>query len=227
MKIIVGRGRSIATQRMDISDATVSREHCWLTDNGDGSFTLENNSPQGTFVNGQQVIRTRVTLDTNIRLGPQVTVMVRDLVPLPASSNPILNSASFVSSKTVSIKPLELVWNAYDRKKLEIQEEAAQKANQQRIQGIFSMLGMALGLLPIPVFFRIMCVLMALGLAIYFFLMGKNSASVQRQLHDLDQEFAKKYRCPSCGYPFGNVPYTKIRFMKQCPSCNCKYSDVD
>ena len=65
MTIIVGRGRSKATQRIEITDPTVSREHCWLTDNGDGTWTLQNKSAQGTFVDGKQVLKTKVTKDRN------------------------------------------------------------------------------------------------------------------------------------------------------------------
>lgn len=83
MEIIVGRK---GTQRALITDITVSREHCKLTSNGDGTYILENISTNGTFVNGTSVIRTVVTPETTLRLGTNFTITVRDLLPLPAST---------------------------------------------------------------------------------------------------------------------------------------------
>lgn len=231
MTIIVGRGRSKATQRIEINDPTVSREHCWLTDNGDGTYTLQNKSQQGTFVNGRQVLKTIVRPETMITLG-SFKVKVADLLPSPAqtptpASNPVPKPAPKPEPPTFSLRPMEAVWNSYDRKRLDIQEESAKRANQQRVQGIISMLGMALGLLPIPVVFRAICVLASLFLGIYFFMQGQSTTSVQRQLHDLDEEYASKYKCPNpaCGRPLGNMAYRNVRYQKQCPACSCKYSD--
>lgn len=231
MTIIVGRGRSKATQRIEINDPTVSREHCWLTDNGDGTYTLLNKSQQGTFVDGRQVLKTIVTPETYIKLSETTTLKVADLLPvkqsapLPCTDKP--SKSSKQETPTFSLRPLEAIWNIYDQKRLEIQEESVKRANQQRIQGIVSMMGMALGLLPIPVIFRAICVLVALLLGIYFFMQGQSSSSVQRQLHDLDEEYATKYKCPNpaCGRPLGNMAYRNVRFQKQCPACNCRYSD--
>lgn len=231
MTIIVGRGRSKATQRIEINDPTVSREHCWLTDNGDGTYTLQNKSQQGTFVDGRQVLKTIVRPETVITLG-SFKVKVADLLPSPAqtptpASNPVPKPAPKPEPPTFSLRPMEAVWNSYDRKRLDIQEESAKRANQQRVQGIISMLGMALGLLPIPVVFRAICVLASLFLGIYFFMQGQSTTSVQRQLHDLDEEYASKYKCPNpaCGRPLGNMAYRNVRYQKQCPACSCKYSD--
>ena len=60
MEIIVGRK---GQQQAVITDLTVSREHCKLTDNGDGTYTVENLSANGTFVDGKNIIRTVVTAE--------------------------------------------------------------------------------------------------------------------------------------------------------------------
>ena len=49
MEIIIGRK---GQQQITITDLSVSREHCKLTSNPDGTYTLENLSANGTFVNG-------------------------------------------------------------------------------------------------------------------------------------------------------------------------------
>ena len=83
MEIIIGRK---GTQRTPITDTTVSREHCKLTINADGTYTLENLSINGTFVNGNSIIRTVVTPDTILRLGANFSIAVRDLLPLQSAN---------------------------------------------------------------------------------------------------------------------------------------------
>ena len=78
MEIIVGRK---GTQRTPISDLTVSREHCKITIQANGSLILENLSSFGTFINGVSVIKTTVTPEDIIQLGPQFSIKVKDLLP--------------------------------------------------------------------------------------------------------------------------------------------------
>ncbi len=67
MEIILGRD---GTQKTPITDQTVSRKHCKLTVNDDGTYTLENLSASGTKVDGQSIIRTTVNPNSRIQLGP-------------------------------------------------------------------------------------------------------------------------------------------------------------
>ena len=53
MEIIVGRK---GTQRTSITDVSVSREHCKLSLNVNGTYTLENLSINGTFVDDVNVV---------------------------------------------------------------------------------------------------------------------------------------------------------------------------
>ena len=84
MEIIVGRK---GTQRTPITDTTVSRQHCKILVNADGTYTIENISASGTYVNGNSIIRTAVTPDTMLRLGPSFSIAVRDLLPLQEQKN--------------------------------------------------------------------------------------------------------------------------------------------
>lgn len=128
---------------------------------------------------------------------------------------------------TFSLKPMKAVWNEYDSKRMEIMNNAAKFANRQRLQGIFSMLGMCIGFIQgIDQTLRMVLVFAALCVGVYFFIRGSIGISVQQQLHDLDEEYAKKYRCPNpdCGRPFGAIPYRNIEYNKQCLACGCKYT---
>ena len=89
------------------------------------------------------------------------------------------------------------------------------------------MLGMCIGFIQgIDQTLRMVLVFAALCVGVYFFIRGSIGISVQQQLHDLDDEYAKKYKCPNpdCGRPFGTIPYRNIEYNKQCLACGCKYT---
>ena len=204
---------------------SVSRQHCKLTVNG-SNITIENIKAQNiTFVDGNQIFSKSISATSKVQLGEE-----RFLIPLQqilqlATGAPVGQQQPDVP--TYSLKPLKSVWEEYDDRKMEIQNNAAKSANRQRLQGILSMLGMCIGFIPgIDQTIRIVIVVAALAIAIYFFVKGSMNATVQQQLHDLDEEFAKKYKCPNpkCGRPFGAIPYRNIEYNKQCLACGCKYT---
>jgi cell division protein FtsL len=204
---------------------SVSRQHCKLTVNG-SNITIENIKAQNiTFVDGNQIFSKSISATSKVQLGEE-----RFLIPLQqilqlATGAPVGQQQPNVP--TYSLNPLKSVWEEYDDRKMEIQNNAAKSANRQRLQGILSMLGMCIGFIPgIDQTIRIVIVVAALAIAIYFFVKGSMNATVQQQLHDLDEEFAKKYKCPNpkCGRPFGVIPYRNIEYNKQCLACGCKYT---
>ena len=224
MTIIVGRGRSKATQRIEISDPTVSREHCHLTDNGDGTYTLQNVSPQGTIVDGKQVVKTTVTPSTRITLSPTTTVSVADLLPLPKQQpKPEL--------KTYDISHLEEVWNTYHNTNLNIQIRQ-RNINLLRSaspmftigSGAIATLAKTMGWGDAIFGVTIVFTVVGLGLMVYSFLKGLNDNSIlekekaaERLMHD--------YVCPNpdCHHYMGNQPYKVIRQHKKCPWCKSQF----
>lgn len=235
MEIIIGReegarrlhcvagGREFNIGAAGSVPLSVSRQHCKLTVNG-SDITIENIKVQNiTFVDGNQIVSKTISATSKVQLGEE-----RFLIPLQQ----ILQLATggkmgAPEVPTFSLKPLKSVWEEYDRRKMEIQNNAAKSANKQRLQGILSMLGMCVGFIPgIDQTVRIVIIVAALAIAVYFFIKGSMNESVQQQLHDLDEEFAKKYKCPNpkCGKPFGAVPYRNIEYNKQCFACGCKYT---
>lgn len=239
MEIIIGReegarrlhciadGREFNVGQAGCVPTTVSRKHCRLTVTGE-SITIENLREQNiTYVDGNQIFSKVISANSRVQLGSEhYNVPLQQVIQLATGKSSLAGSSAGKTQEQVfSLRPLKNVWDEYDRRKLDIQERAAKKANQQRIQGIVSMCGMALGLLPIDPEYRIICVIAALLLGIYFFIQGNNSDSVQRQLHDLDEEYARKYKCPNpaCGKPFGSIPYRQIEYNRQCLACGCKY----
>lgn len=233
--IIVGRGRSKATQRMEISDPTVSREHCWLTDNGDGTYTLENKSPQGTFVDGRQIVKTRVTACTSIRLSPTTTVTVRDLIPLlqaPVARQRMLSSTqSQVPEYSISF--LKKVWDDYHEGQLDIQREQKSINLMRSASPLFTMgsgavatLSRTLGWGNAVFTLTIILTLIGLALMVYSFLKGVNDHSIEKK-EALNETFQDRYVCPNpkCHHFLGNKPYSLLRQDRSCPWCKCKFTE--
>ena len=237
MEIIIGReegarrlhcvagGREFNIGAAGSVPLSVSRQHCKLTVNGN-NITIENLKAQNiTFVDGNQIFCKSISATSKVQLGAE-----RFLIPLQqilqlATGAP--GGAQQPEIPTFSLKPLKTVWQEYDDRRMEIQNNAAKSANKQRLQGILSMLGMCIGFIPgIDQTIRIVIIVAALAIAVYFFVKGSMDATVQQQLHDLDEEFSRKYKCPNpkCGKPFGAIPYRNIEYNKQCFACGCKYT---
>lgn len=201
---------------------SVSRQHCKLKVNG-SNITIENIKAQNiTFVDGNQVFSKSISATSCVQLGKE-----RYQIPLQQILQLTIGTPDGQPIPTFSLKPLKNVWQEYDDRRMEIQNKAAKSANKQRLQGILSMLGMCIGFIPgIDQTIRIVIIVAALAIAIYFFVKGSMNATVQQQLHDLDEEYAKKYKCPNpkCGKPFGSIPYRNIEYNKQCLACGCKYT---
>lgn len=219
MEIIVGKK---GTQKLPITDPMVSRNHCKLTEQPDGAFLLEDlGSANGTFVNGSSVIRTCVTRDTIIQLGPNLKVRVADLVgdqipqfPQPPKPEPV---------PEFSVKPLQYIWDEYQNELDEIRAKQKSINTWRMTTPLFTMasgvLTAATGGNPIG------WILMIIGLCItvYAFVKTSNDDSDERRKIALDK-FQTHYICPNpkCGHTHAQSPKILLQ-NKTCPFCKCKY----
>ena len=239
MEIIIGReegarrlhcivgGREFNIGQAGMVPLSVSRRHCKLIVNGT-NIHIENIKAQNvTFVDGNQIISKGITPSSSVQLGEEKFLVPLQQILQLAGCSMGNGMASQKEMPTFSLKPMKAVWNEYDSKRMEIMNNAAKFANRQRLQGIFSMLGMCIGFIQgIDQTLRMVLVFAALCVGVYFFIRGSIGISVQQQLHNLDDEYAKKYKCPNpnCGRPFGAIPYRNIEYNKQCLACGCKYT---
>lgn len=232
MEIIIGReigvrrlhcivdGREFNIGSSGSVPLSVSRKHCKLTVFG-SLITIENiNAQNVTFVDGNQVLRKGISSTSKVQLGEEhYTIPLQQILSLA--------TASTQQAQTYSLCPLKTIWDEYDQRKMEILEKAAKNANRQRLQGIFSLLGGCISFIPgVNMYIRAAIVVAALATAFYFFIKGNTDNIVQKQIHDLDVNFAEKYKCPNpqCGRPFGAIPYRQIEFTPRCIACGCLYT---
>ena len=232
MDVIVGRGRDFATQKTEITEGTVSRKHCTLTDNGDGTFTLKDESSLGTFVDDVQVIKRIVTPDTILRLGPTYTVKVADLFPLytpkEKDEERKLIGENPEPCDGYSVKGLEDVWNHYHETKLELQRRQHRMGLLIRIPMLFTaMSGILTAILPNE--YRIYtCILTGISalLMIYGFFQQKDFV-LAIEMDKLERWLQDNYVCPNpnCRCFLGNQPYHLLRMNKKCRYCGSKLND--
>ena len=207
---------------------SVSRTHSSLSvefsDDGKRTVTqmkIKNLKPQNiTYVDGQEVESKSIKETSVVQLGYERYSM--NLQEVIDGMRKIMGPVT----ESFSISHLEKIWNEYDEEKLKITDGAAKLANKQRLQGLLSMSAMFIGFIPgIDTIVRGIIVAAALAVGVYLFIKGSSDSTIQRKLHDLDEDFRKKYVCPNpnCNHFIGNIPYDVLKQNDGCPYCKCKY----
>ena len=212
MEIIVGRQ---GNQKVPITDATVSRQHCKLTEMADGTFMLENLSKNGTSVNGQSIIRTHVTRDTVLQLSPTFSIKVADLVGAQPSAH---------EPSRYSIAPLQRAWDKYQNTLEEIRRKQKSIQNLRMIAPIFTMASGALSF-AIPGA-GIPLLVIGIGLTIYAFIKSNNDASDELR-KQASEKFQEEYLCPNpkCQHTLPLQSPKLLLHNKSCPYCGCKFAE--
>lgn len=233
MEIIIGRQ---GTQKTPITDPTVSRKHCKVTDNGDGTYTIENLSPSGTKVDGVDILRTTAKPNCRIQLGQSFSATLVELIGIPhAKINSNVESARINHSdqspspksqpgvKTFNISHLRGIWEDYNNTNLEM-AESQRKTNLVRTGlGIFTMCAM-----PTIFFFGpVGYILTGIGVLgnIYSFVGMRNAETAEERQRRQDA-FDDAWVCPNpdCGHSLLAKNYKLlVRNHQSCPYCKCKY----
>ena len=205
---------------------TVSRQHCKLTVEDDGSYTLVNLKPENkTYVNGLAVASKRIDPKKDrVELGPD-----RYVLAVPVILKVLLGGKGDV--KEYPITHLEKVWDEYHDTKLDMQIKERKAGAIRSVTGVFSMAAVACGFIPgIAELTALRILLYAIGLllAIYFFVKLYRSSSEQPRILDaLDKKFRSNYVCPNpeCRQFMGYQPYDELKKKPFCPSCKCKFTE--
>lgn len=242
MKIVVGReegthrlhvtigGSDFNLGAADSVPQSVSRQHCQLTIEADGTMTLHNLKDRNvTYVDGLAIIQKQVTPISRIELGSErYRLDLQQILSVAKAGRSTSDSDSPKQTPPIySLRPLKSLWDEYDKQRLQMQVDEQKRANWQRFQGILSMLGMLCFFIESLQWFRFVLVVIAVLFAAYFFIRGRNTQnSLIVKLHNLENQFRDKYLCPNptCHRTFGTLPYSSIEYTKSCPACGCKYT---
>lgn len=224
MEIIIGRQ---GTQKTPINDPSVSRRHCKVTDNGDGTYTVENLSASGTKVDGVEIVRAAAKPDSRIQLGQSYSAVLKDLIAGPAPRQQAQQKTpqpqQSQEPKTFKISHLRRVWEDFNQTNLEM-ADAQRKTNLIRTGlGVFTMCAM-----PTIFFFGpVGYVLTGIGVLgnIYSFA-GMRNAETAAQRQQRQDAFDDAWVCPNpeCRHSINAKNYKMlVRNYKSCPYCKCKY----
>lgn len=193
--------------------------HCRISVKGNDIRITNLNSHNVTYVDGEEIKSSKkIDFHSIIELGAdQYRINIKK----------ILEKVGYVSP--VSIKHLKRVWERYDRALLKLQVEQQKAANQQKLQGLISQASVlcviipsVIPSIPIPGMIRVLLVIIALLLGVYFYIKGtKTDESFVIKKRELDERFKDDYVCPKCGYFFGFIPYDNLMYKKNCPNPNC------
>lgn len=216
MEIIIGRK---GNQSTPITDTTVSRQHCKVTDNGDGTYTVENLSSSGTKIDGCDIVRASARPESIVQLGPNFKAKLSDLL----TSKPKVDEKPGMDVKTFNISHLRHIWENYNATNISKADEQRRINLTRTGLGIFTMCAM-----PTIFFFGpVGYALTAIGIAgnIYSFAGMKNSeTATERQ--ERQEKFDDQWVCPNpdCGRSLLAKNYRMlIRNYQTCPYCQCKY----
>lgn len=229
METIIGRE---GTQKMQITDLTVSRKHCKVTANADGTFTVENLShSSSTYVDGVEVIRGTANADSIIQLGASFKAKLSDLIDVvPASSsnqNESKASSANVTDKSFDIQHLKAVWDNYNDTNIRM-ADAQRRINLTRAAfGIFTMCAMPTIFFLGPIGYG----LTGIGVLgnIYSFA-GMKNAETAKERQKRQEEFEDAWVCPNpdCGRSLIARNYRMlVRNYQSCPYCKCKYLEKE
>ena len=219
MEIIIGRK---GQQQITITDLSVSREHCKLTSNPDGTYTLENLSANGTFVNGKSIIRTIVDKNTIIQLGSSYSVAIKDLIPLQQVASP---SQQVTENSEEKFRRLKAIYDKYSADKIAIQKEAGVN-NFYRMLPMTLLSLVGLGATAIPALGNVAPVIGVIGILLLIYSLVKSyqgSRDNPEKMEALNRQFMIDYVCPKCGNFLGFVPYEVLANKSTCSFCKCKW----
>ena len=239
MEIIIGRK---GNQKTPINDPTVIREHCKVTMNGDGSFTIENLSAYGTKVDGRDIIRSSANLNSRIQLGNSFSATLVELIGNPAATQRNAGNQNASTSQsdtnsfnnqsqpkpkeevqTFNISHLKKVWEDYNNTNIAMAEKQRSITLTRTGLGIFTMCAMPTIFFLGPIGY----ILTAIGVIgnIYSFTGMKNAESPAERQHRQDA-FDDAWVCPNpkCGHSLMAKNYKLlVRNFQACPYCKSKY----
>ncbi len=218
LSLKVGNKVSIKGPQQSVNNG-VSREHCKLTVNDDGTFTIENLKAENqTLVNGLPIASKRITPNDVVELGWQRYRLDWNLV-------------FEVIPKMVNISHLRLVKQRYDEETQKLTVKQGRANALRSITSVLSMGAIAVGFFGmtksdgevdwVRIILYALAILLTVGFTIKSFI---DASKLPQQRKDLQDWFTRNYTCPNCGKFMGNQDYDHgVSLMECCPACKAKF----
>ena len=253
MEIIIGRQ---GEQKLPITDSTVSRKHCKLTTNPDGTYTIEGINGAVVMVDGRPVVRSLVTLDSMIGLGPRFKSKLVGIIgnpnaakmqppPYTPPQNP--SQQQFQSNKqypeqqrqahgqghgqqqqekVYNISHLKWIWDDFNNTNVSIAKKQHSLNMTRTGLGLLTLCTMPLMYVIGP--FAFIFTGIAIVGNLYSFLGMKNIDSPEKR-QQRQEEFEDQWVCPNpeCNRTLPARNYKAlVRNHHSCPYCKVKYVEA-
>lgn len=232
-RVTVGRkpGNTIV-----LTNADVSGDHAILTllDAPTNTWEIQDaGSRNGTFVDGQRIMRKEVTPNNKITFGktPLVWSQLATGTPKPASTPKKVHDVARTEELKLEFfeapigEKLKNVYHDFMDKKSRMEEIQKQEALNARYQSlglpIAALFGASVGFLPPEYrYISIIGTLISLSIAIWSFTKSKKFTSEKRNLNmtKLTEQYDINYRCPYCQMRI-NDPFPVLLQIKNCRNC--------
>lgn len=214
----------------------VSRRHATLFWK-DGTVHIEDNeSSNGTFVNGKRIARTKITENDTVTLGGKegdAETYLLDLKKIFDTCRQAENAQrTDYSSEFADIKQAYI---DYQREVSTLKKGAAMKSQMplRVISFVPTLIGAIIAILPdADANARIVAISVggAITGLINILMTGKNTSAndqINDQITELQIKFQPRYSCPKCGmkYPF-TTHWKKLEADGKCPNPKCNASFV-
>ena len=194
--------------------------HCKIDVDVNGKMKVQNLKSQNvTYVNGLEIATKAVKIGDNLQMG------------IDRYSIPMVDKVIPPSSKEFSIKPLEMVWDNYNKQMISIKKRNSEIATAASFAMLFTIgsgaLSGVLRVLEFEEISNITIILPVIGLILMVrnYFRKKNDTSIEDMEH-LNAELQTLYVCPNpaCRHFLGNKSYRVLRQDNGCPYCKCKFT---
>ena len=197
-----------------VDDAYVSRYHAGLGRDENGNLFIEdNNSTNGTFVNGNRIMKKKITSSDTVMLGNQYILNVREAL-------------KFDNDYSEEFVFLKAVYDDYIKEKIRIQSSNQFKTRlfQSLPFAVLGVTGLVIGFVGKKsngiLIISLLLAICAPTIGIYFG--ARQSAKIPEQLQHLADKLKIDYVCPKCGAFLGEIPWESLANKKQCPVGSCR-----
>lgn len=195
---------------------SVSRRHCKLIASGEKYMIESLDDDNSVYVNGKEVVSKYLKKGDKVQLGEDHYELDWEAI-----MNLCLNALN-----GYSLSHLKLVWERYDKEKLNMQINTSRFNAISSVPMILSFGSGALSAMPSLAGSALVFRIIAGALLVLFVIVRiVNSSKLPLKQRELEQWFHQNYVCPNpkCRRFLGNQPFEDLVKNVGCPNCKSKY----
>lgn len=221
-EVIIGRN---GNQPFEITDKSVSSKHLKVTLLTDGKIEIEDlDSTNGTFVDGQRIVKKVVLQDQIVMLGNTYQIRIGDALGLVPQNSTTTQQSDM--SMSIEFARLKKIYEDYEAAKIKLQQENAKKQFMRSLPGVASTLLFALTFLigdSVNSIKPFMGIIMIGGIGISSWMAFKGQQTMPVKMEELNKKFMVDYVCPKCKNFLGFLPFNNLKNRGMCSFCKTKW----